>query len=125
MLSTPPKKLSILKLGEILLKIHDGEDLKPVYAQLSAAEMKELRNFLEEELLYLSSLEDEAPLTLTEIKSRYEPVPNYYYQQDCREPLESCLNETCLASNPTCFTRKIKSHIHILIQLISPFFGKQ
>ncbi|GAB4371020.1 MAG: hypothetical protein Kow0042_13530 [Calditrichia bacterium] len=118
-------QLSILTLGKVLLKIQNGESLDTIINQLSAPEMKKLRNFLESEAIYLSSLLDDSLLGLSQIKSNYEPVPNYYYKQDCREPLESCLNETCLGSNPVCFSQKMKLQIEALIKLVTPYLEKQ
>ncbi len=119
------KKISIMKLGEILLKIQNGEELDTILSDLSAFEMKEVRNFLEQELQYLSSFRDSAAMKLSEIKSNYEPVASYYYRQDCREPLEACLNETCLTSNPVCFSRKMKSQMQVLIKILTPYLEKQ
>lgn len=113
--------LSRLKLGEILLTIQSGENPEKLYSDFSAKEMQELRNFLEKELQYLSSLKTGSPLPISEIKGKYEQIPNYYYKQACREPLEACINETCLASNPECFSRKMKTHIDVLIKLLIPY----
>ncbi len=114
-------KISIIKRGQILLKIQKGESLEPIFTDLSAYQMKELRNFLEEEVIYLSSLKDDKAIKLSEIKSNYEPVPNYYYRQDCREPLEACLNETCLTSNPECFSRKMRGQIDEILKVMKPY----
>ncbi|OPX34076.1 hypothetical protein B1H10_04425 [candidate division KSB1 bacterium 4484_188] len=119
------KKLSTVQRGAILLKIQNGESVDSILSKMSAEEHKELRDFLETELLYLSELRDEKRLNLSQIKSNYEPAPNYYYKQDCHEPLESCLNETCLNANPDCFSRKMRTHIDVLIKLLTPFLEKQ
>ena len=125
MLTIAKKKISFIKLSQILLKIQKGNDLEPIYSELSAAEMKELRNFLEEEILYLSSFRDESTIELSNIKSKYIPAPEYYHNQDCHEPLESCINETCYISNPKCFSRKMKTHIEMLEKLLAPYLKKQ
>ena len=117
--------LSSIRLSMILIKIQNGESLDPVFSESSAEEMKEIRNFLESEIIYLSRLRDEKTISLSEIKSNFEPAPNYYYKQDCREPLESCLNETCLASNPVCFSRKMRMHIDVLTKILTPYLEKQ
>ena len=125
MLKKSLKKISVIKLGEILLKIQEGKSLQSIISNFSASEMKQIRNFLESEVQYLSGLRDKPPLSLADIKSNFEPTPDYFYKQDCREPLESCLNETCFTSNPVCFSRKIKLHIEILIKLLTPYLEKQ
>ncbi len=112
--------LTILEKSEILLRIQKGELLDDLFEEFNAEQMQQVRNFLEEELQYLHQLQEGKPLSLTEIRTNYEPIPNYYYKQACREPLEACLNETCFLSNPECFSRKMKLQIHTLIKLITP-----
>jgi hypothetical protein len=114
-------EIPAIKRGQILLTIQKGKDLEAAIADMTALQLRELRNFLEEEIKYLSHLKDEAPLELSDIKSKYEPGPNYYYKNDCREPLESCLNETCFQTNQDCFSRKMRSHIEVLSILLEPY----
>lgn len=117
-------KISLIRRGEILLKILAGEDLDSICSQLTAIELKGLRDFLEEEVGYLSTLRDKNAVQISDIKSNYEPATNYYYNQDCREPLESCLNETCYTSNPACFSRKMKTHLNSVIEQLTPYLKK-
>ena len=58
MLTIAKKKISIIKLSQILLKIKKGNNLEPIYSELSAAEMKVLRNYLVVDILFLSSFRD-------------------------------------------------------------------
>ncbi len=115
------KNIKLFLFGKILLKIQDEEDIFSLLSGLNAEEMKEVRDFLEEELIYLSQLRDKTPIQTSEIKSSYEPIPNYYYKQNCREPLESCINETCLYANPQCFNNKMKLQIEVLVRLLKPY----
>ena len=64
-------------------------------------------------------------LTREEIKSNYKPIPDYYYSYDCRESLDSCYNEACLASNPNCFSRKVKEQIKITLDLLNQQLRKE
>jgi hypothetical protein len=115
-------KLGMVRKTEILLKLVNGEDgLEEIYSKLSAFQMQDLRNFLEHQILHFSARQDEPPLTLAEIKSRLEPIPNYYYKQDCREPLDSCYNETCIASYPGCFSKKMKTHLNVILELLNEY----
>jgi hypothetical protein len=115
-------KLGIVRKTEILLKLLNGEDgVEEIYPKLSAFQMQDLRNFLENQILHFSARQDENPLTLAELKSRLEPIPNYYYKQDCREPLDSCYNETCIASYPGCFSKKMKTQFDIILELLKQY----
>ncbi len=115
------KKLSLLQRSQILMNILQKKDLELFYTQLTAMQMKDLRDFLEDEIIYMSSLKDSRPLEKNEIKSAYPQTSDYYRQQDCHEPLESCLDETCYRTNPVCFSLKMKTHITILLEKIQQY----
>lgn len=117
-------KLSVIKKTEILLKLINGDgNIEELYANLSAFQMQDLRNFLEHQILHFSAQQDTNPLTLAEIKSRLEPIPNYYYKQDCREPLDACYNETCIASYPSCFSKKMKTQLKIIVEMLREYIA--
>lgn len=117
-------KLSVIKKTEILLKFINGDgNIEELYANLSAFQMQDLRNFLEHQILHFSAQQDNNPLTLAEIKSRLEPIPNYYYKQDCREPLDACYNETCIASYPSCFSKKMKTQLKIIVEMLREYIA--
>ncbi len=124
MLKEAKLTLPIIKRSQIILKLWQKEDITATYKEFTAEEMKELRDFLEKEILYFSNRGDETPVSLAEIKSHFVPVTNFYYNEGCKEPLEACLNETCLYSNPGCFSRKMKSQIEVLVDLMSPYLTK-
>lgn len=115
------QKLSPFRKTEIMLKLINGGNIEEIIQSLTAVQLQELRNFLEHQILHLSTATDDSPLTLAEIKANFEPIPNYYWSQDCREPLESCYNETCLASNPGCFSRKMKKQLLVLLTRLHPY----
>ena len=121
LLKSPNKELGISRKAQILLQLLDKEPPADIFADLSAPQLQDLRDFLESQILHLASLRDQGQLSLAEIKGRLEPVPNYYYKQDCREPLEACLNETCLASNPICFSNKMKSQIQVILMILQGY----
>ena len=116
------KKLGVVQKTNILLSFLanatvDSTDI----SNLSAPQMQDLRNFLEQQIRHFSALQDEKGLMLEDIKNQLEPIPNYYHKQDCREPLEACYNETCLASNPTCFSKKMRSQIRVLVEILNKY----
>ncbi len=112
--------VTILEKSEILLRIQKGDPLDDLFQNFDARQMQQVRDFLEKEIQYLNKIKFDTTVSLQEIRNNYEPIPNYYYKQTCREPLEACLNETCFVSNPECFSRKMKLQINTLIKLITP-----
>ena len=118
------KKISLMDKGQILLKIKDEESLDQYFSRLSAIQLKDLRDFLEEEVVYLTKIHNNGGISKTKIKNEYESVDAYFHRQDCREPYESCANETCYTTNPICFGRKMESHIEKLIKLIKSYLDK-
>ena len=116
------KKLGIIKKTEILLRlVQDDQPLDDIYQQLTAPQMQDLRNYLEQQIVHFSALRDEQPLTVEAIKAKLEPVPNYYHNQYCREPLEACINETCMASNPSCFSNKMKTQLKVTLAILRTY----
>jgi len=116
------KKLGVVQKTNILLSILANTTLDNTdVSKLSAPQLQDLRDFLEQQIHHFSALQDETPLTFENIKNQLEPIPNYYHKQDCREPLEACYNETCLASNPTCFSKKMRSQIGVLIETLNKY----
>ncbi|HQV30288.1 MAG TPA: hypothetical protein PKV71_00345 [Calditrichia bacterium] len=113
-------RLGVVKKTEILMALLHGGNFQEHLKKLSAPQLQDLRNFLEKQLIHLSAKADGEQLTLTDIKGHLEPIPNYYYKQDCREPMDACFNETCLASNPSCFSRKMNGQIEVLLNLLKP-----
>ncbi len=119
---TISKKLDVVQKTNILLSILRDVTLDTTaIANLSAPQMQDLRNFLEQQIRHFSALQDDTPLNSEHIKNQLEPIPNYYHKQDCREPLDACYNETCLASNPTCFSKKMRSQIAVLIEMLNKY----
>jgi hypothetical protein len=118
------QKLSILHKALILKEIIQGNSINHYFHDLSASQIKDLRNFLEKEIQYVSHLQDDQPLDLDQIKSRYPNASEYYRTQDCHEPIESCLDESCYKSNPVCFGLKMSSHIEILVEMLRPYLRK-
>ena len=117
-------KFSLLQKAEFLVKLLTNQDSEELISGLSASQLQKLRDFLENELLFLT-WHDAAQLTREQLKSKYKPIPDYYYSYDCRESLDSCYNEACLASNPNCFSRKVKEQITITMDLLSQYLRKE
>jgi hypothetical protein len=125
MKSNETKKLSTIQKAKILKEIIDGKPIDQHFHDFSALQMKNLRDFLEKELIYVSNLQDKNPLDIESIKSRYVKASEYYRNQDCSEPLESCLDESCYTSNPICFSMKMSSHILVLQENLIPYLKKE
>ena len=108
------KKFSLFEKVELMMKLIRNEDCEEIISKLTVVQLKELRNFLENELLFLASLHNDS-LSINKIKSKYPSIHDYYYTYDCREELDSCYNESCFPSNPNCFSRKMREQIDVLI----------
>jgi len=116
-------RISLLKKAQILVFLSEDRRIDKLLSQLGARDLLELRNFLEQELTFLAAKADNNVLNPGDLKSKYEPIPNYYYRQDCREPLESCYNETCLAADPDCFGQKMYGQIIVLSRMVKQYLG--
>jgi hypothetical protein len=120
------KGLSITQKAEILYQLTLEGEKKNLFENLSALQLQELRNLLEQEILYLSELKEGSPLKLDEdIKSHYEPVSNYFHNNECSEPFEACEGETCFTFNSKCFSRKMHGNIEALLPLIESYLSKE
>lgn len=113
-------RFGILQRAEFLIKFIKYGSQEELLVGLSASQLQELRNFLENELLYLTSMNGRS-LSRDRVKSKYPSVHDYYYRYDCRETLDSCYNETCLGLNPNCFSRKMREQIKVLLELLGPY----
>jgi hypothetical protein len=127
MKNSEAKNLSTIEKAQILKEIIDGKPIDQYFHDFSALQMKCLRDFLEKELQYVSNLQDKNPLDIETIKSRYVRASEYYRNQDCHEPLESCLDESesCYTTNPICFSMKMSTHIQMLQEILRPYLKKE
>lgn len=117
------KKFSLFEKVELMMKLIRNEDCEEIISKLTVVQLKELRNFLENELLFLASLHNDS-LSINKIKSKYPSIHDYYYTYDCREELDSCYNESCFPSNPNCFSRKMREQIDVLISQLKKYLIK-
>lgn len=125
MKNSEAKKLLTIEKAKILKEIIDGKPIDPYFHDFSAIQMRDLRDFLEKEIQYISHLQDKDPLDKDNIKSRYVRASEYYRNQDCHEPLESCLDESCYTTNPICFSMKMSTHIQVLQEILRPYLKKE
>jgi hypothetical protein len=116
--------LSIFQRSEAMMKIIDAEELETFFSHLSALQMKNLRNFLENQLIYLATMKKEPVMGQSIIRAKYEPAGEYFRRQNCGEPLESCLDESCHPNNPVCFSLKMSLQIKVLQDLLKTYLGK-
>ncbi|MFQ5583796.1 MAG: hypothetical protein ACE5GL_05115 [Calditrichia bacterium] len=121
-MKTSSMKLSPLKKSEILLKIIERKETGELIEKMSAMELQDLRNFLENELQFVSSIKSGAPLSKEDIALKYLPISNYYHLQHCYEPMDACFSETCLSSNAECFSRKMRGQIKDLLEMLQEYF---
>ncbi|MCB0261795.1 MAG: hypothetical protein KDE52_08885 [Calditrichaeota bacterium] len=120
------RKLSALTKTAVMVRLIEApETLPEVFDGLSAHQMQDLRNYLTDQIIYLSSMTNDQPLTREAVTARLEPIPNYYHKQYCREPLEACYNETCMTSNPSCFSKKMRSQIDVMVEMILPYLQEK
>ena len=117
------KKFSLFEKVELMMRLIRNEDCEEIISKLTVVQLKELRNFLENELLFLASLHNDS-LSINKIKSKYPSIHDYYYTYDCREELDSCYNESCFPSNPNCFSRKMREQIDVLISQLKKYLIK-
>jgi hypothetical protein len=117
------KKFSMLEKVELMMKVIRNEDCEQIISKFTVFQLKELRDFLENELLFLASFNNNS-LNINKIKSGYPSIHDYYYAYDCREDLDSCYNESCFASNPNCFSRKMREQIDILLSQLKKYLIK-
>ncbi len=115
--------IGLLTKAEILVLLSRDLGIDKVLANMNARQLLEVRTFLEREITYLADKSDHKVLNPGDLKSKYEPIPNYYYRQDCREPLESCYNETCISADPDCFGRKMYGQIMVLSTMFKQYLG--
>ena len=117
------KKFSLFEKVELMMRLIRNEDCEEIISKLTVVQLKELRNFLENELLFLASLHNDS-LSINKIKSKYPSIHDYYYTYDCREELDSCYNESCFPSNPNCFSRKMREQIDLLLRQLKKYLIK-
>ena len=125
MKNSEAKKLLTIEKAKILKELIDGKSIDQYFHDYSALQMRDLRDFLEKELQYISHLQDKDPFDNEKIKSRYVRASEYYRNQDCHEPLESCLDESCYTANPICFSMKMSTHIQVLQEILRPCLTKE
>ncbi len=118
------KEVSVIKKAQILLKLLNKEEIESAFSEFSAIQLKNLRDFFEEEVYHVAAKQDPESIPANSLKARYEPVDRYYTRQDCREPIEACTSETCYTSNPICFSRKMESHINVLTDILKSYLFK-
>ena len=115
------KRITTLQKAKILKQILDDQKIDHYFHEFSAPQMRELRDFLENQVIDLSSRTDQNPMDRSGVKEKYQPTTEYYHQQDCNEPLDSCLDESCYKANPVCFGLKMSTHVIILVNLIESY----
>ena len=113
--------LSIFQRSEVMMKIIDAEELETFFSHLSALQMRDLRNLVENQLVYLATLNKESVMGQSIIRAKYEPAGEYFRRQNCGELLESCLDESCHPNNPVCFSMKMSLQIKILQDLLKSY----
>lgn len=125
LLKNTSKTLSILQKARLSTDLASGIPLSEALKGFSASEMQQVRNYLKEQILHYSASLDRKQLMTQDLDEAVGPIPNYYHRQDCREPLEACLNETCISSFPQCFSRKMNEQSASLAEILFPYLMRQ
>ena len=124
MIKKSKKNFSLLQRAEFLVTLINSQNSEEFISKLNASELQSLRDFLEDEVLFMAPHHG-LQLTKEQIKSSYPSVHDYYYSYDCRESLDSCYNEACLASNPNCFSRKMREQIKTTLDWLNQRLRKE
>lgn len=121
LLKNTSQTLSILQRARLSSDLASGVPIEEAVKGFSASEMQKVRNYLKEQILHYSATLDRKQLMPQDLDEAVGPIPNYYHRQDCREPLEACLNETCISSFPHCFSRKMNEQSESLAKILFPY----
>jgi|GEM_PF-4338733 len=126
LLKNTTQNLSILQKARLCTDLASGIPLEEALRGFSASELQHVRDYLKQQILYYSATLDRKQLMPQDLNEIIGPIPNYYHKQDCREPLEACLNETCISSFPHCFSRKMNEQSNSLVNVLLPYLkGKK
>ncbi|MEL6820191.1 MAG: hypothetical protein AAFP70_00420 [Calditrichota bacterium] len=125
LLKNTSQALRTLQKARLCTDLASGVPLADALKEFSASEMQLVRNYLKEQILHYSASIDRKQLMPQDLAEAIGPIPNYYHKQDCREPLEACLNETCISSFPHCFSRKMNEQSESLAKLLFPYLIKK
>ncbi|MCK5075834.1 MAG: hypothetical protein KAR38_05635 [Calditrichia bacterium] len=112
----PKRYISLSDKMMIMEMLNDKKNFDEWDIKYNAFQNQELRNFLLGylEQLHKKTLKDD--YNIEEVKGKMEPFQKYFHGQDCVASLDACENETCLASEPNCFSKKIKGQIKVIIE---------
>lgn len=107
---------------EILAVLLDEYRNQAHLADMSPKQFREFRDYLEEELLFLSNIAGTSSLTTNDIKYRQGPVYDYFEARSCSETLIACITDACAERRPECFTRKMKKQIDSLLKILDAYW---
>lgn len=114
----PKRYISLAEKAKIMERLNEKKYYKDWGIKYSAFQMQELRNFLMDYLEQQNVKISKTKFEPEKVKSKMVPVHKYFHGQDCVASLDACENETCLASEPNCFSKKIKGQVEVIVEEI-------
>jgi len=114
----PKRYISIAEKTKIMERVNKKEPFQEWGIKYSAFQMQELRNFLMDYLEQQTVKIRKETYDPQQVKSKMVPVQKYFHSEDCIATLDACEKETCLASEPNCFSRKIKGQVDVILEEI-------
>jgi hypothetical protein len=102
--------------AKLLNYIAEKKSFQDWKLQYRAIQMQELRDFLMMQLKNVHMHKGNASFDEEEIRKKMVPIQTYFQSMDCREPIDACFSETCLGSNPACFSNKMKGQIEVILE---------
>lgn len=110
-----PRYISLQDKLKLLQYISQKKNFQEWEIKYRANQMQELRDFLMIQLKNYKENILQQPFEEKKVKEKMIPIQTYYQSMDCREPLDACFSETCLGSNPACFSNKMKGQIEVIL----------
>ena len=111
-------KLTIAQKAHILFLITHQLSIIEFMKEISIANLLGLREFLYLQAKDLAEKIINKNITKQALQKKMTPVTKYFHSQDCREPLDSCVNDTCYELDPPCFTKKLFGQIGTIYEFI-------
>ncbi len=112
------KYLSLSDKLNVMEKLAAREKFDTWEIKFNAYEMKELRDFLTDYIEQYNKKILKRDFDLQKIREKMVPIQVYFRNEDCIESLDACENDSCLGSEPNCFSRKMKGQIEVLLDEI-------
>jgi hypothetical protein len=111
-------KLTTAQKTQVLFLITHQQDIIEFMKEINLINLLGLREFLFLQAKDLAEKLLNKNISRQTLQKKMIPVSKYFHSQDCREPLESCVNDTCYELYPSCFKRKLFGQIGTIYEFI-------